>query len=208
MNKLVIIGGGTFNNISCHLALAAPAFGQTAINMARRATQMDTGYEVVLKLTKMADRCSEIITNDDLHDYVSTLLDDPLVKIIVMNAAVCDFEADNPSVSGETRLSSSKDYSLTLRGIRTKIMGLIRYRRPDIVVCGFKTTHGATADEQIRKAIDSMNTNSIPLVLANDLATRRNILVSDSGRNFFDNRDALLVRMLQHAVYKAAQKCG
>jgi phosphopantothenoylcysteine synthetase/decarboxylase len=206
MNKLVIIGGGTFNHISCHLALAAPAFGQTAINMALWAEQMDTGMEVVLKLTKMADRSSEIFTNDDLHNYVSTLLDDPLVKIIVMNAAVCDFKAENPS--NETRLSSSRDYTVTLEGIRTKIMGMIQYRRPDIVVCGFKTTHGASEAEQIRKAVDSMNANSLPLVLANDLETRRNILVCDSGRNFFDNRESLLRRMLGHALYKARQKCG
>lgn len=206
MNKLVIIGGGTFNHISCHLALAAPAFGQTAINMAHWAGHMDTGMEVVLKLTKMADRSSEIMTNDDLHNYVSTLLDDPLVKIIVMNAAVCDFKAENPS--NEARLSSSNDYRVTLEGIRTKIMGMIQYRRPDIVVCGFKTTHGATEAEQIRKAVDSLNANSLPLVLANDLETRRNILVDESGRNFFDNREALLRRMLSHALFKARQKCG
>jgi phosphopantothenoylcysteine synthetase/decarboxylase len=206
MNKLVIIGGGTFNHISCHLSLAAPAFGQTAINMALWAEQMDTGMEVVLKLTKMADRSSEVFTNDDLHNYVSTLLDDPLVKIIVMNAAVCDFKAENPS--NETRLSSSRDYTVTLEGIRTKIMGMIQYRRPDIIVCGFKTTHGASEAEQIRKAVDSMNANSLPLVLANDLETRKNILVCDSGRNFFDNRESLLRRMLGHALYKARQKCG
>lgn len=27
--KCIIIGGGTFNHVRCHLALAAPAFGET-----------------------------------------------------------------------------------------------------------------------------------------------------------------------------------
>lgn len=198
MNKCVIIGGGTFNHISCHLSLAAPAFGQTARDMARWFPQITKDMECVLTLTKMADHTSALVTNQDVMAYVASLLTDPLVKIIVLNAAICDFEIESPSE--ETRLSSKKDYPVVMKGITSKIIGGIKALRPDIVVCGFKTTHGATQEEQVEKAFQSQTSNSLDLVLANDLETRKNILVSKGGRVFLDDRTALLRRMLQHAV--------
>lgn len=198
MNKVVIIGGGTFNHISCHLSLAAPAFGQTARDMARWFPQITKDMECVLTLTKMADHTSALVTNQDVANYVAGLLADPLVKIIVLNAAICDFEIENPSE--ETRLSSKQNYPVVMKGITSKIIGGIKALRPDIIVCGFKTTHGATRREQEEKAFQSQTSNGLDLVLANDLETRKNILISKGGRVFLDNRQALLHRMLQHAV--------
>lgn len=198
MNKCVIIGGGTFNPIACHLSLAAPAFGRTARDMARRFSHLAPDMECVLKLTKMADHTSDLITNLDVADYVSGLLDDPLVKIIIMNAAICDFEIKNPST--ESRLSSQKDYHVVMKGVKGKILSMIKDRRPDIVVCGFKTTHGATNDQQLKKGVASMNANNINLVIANDVGTYKNVLISDSGRSYMDDRGALIDRMIRIAV--------
>lgn len=198
MNKAVIIGGGTFNHISCHLSLAAPAFGQTARDMARWFPQITKDMDCILTLTKMADHTSALVTNQDVQAYVASLLTDPLVKIIVLNAAICDFEIENPSE--ETRLSSKQDYPVVMKGITSKIIGGIKALRPDIVVCGFKTTHGATPAEQCALALRSKASSGIDLIVANDLETRSNILISESGRMFYDNRPALLRRMLQHAV--------
>lgn len=198
MNKAVIIGGGTFNHISCHLALAAPAFGQTARDMARWFPQITKDMECILTLTKMADHTSALVTNQDVMAYVASLLTDPLVKIIVLNAAICDFEIESPSE--ETRLSSKQDYPVVMKGITSKIIGGIKALRPDIVVCGFKTTHGATPAEQCALALRSKASSGIDLIVANYLGTRTNIFISESGRMFYDNRQALLRRMLQHAV--------
>lgn len=198
MNKCIIIGGGTFNHISCHLSLAAPAFGATARQLAQIMREYADEFDTTLMLTKMAYQHSSLVTNDDVADYVESILDDPLVKIIVMNAAICDFEIDSPSDEG--RLSSQKDYPVVLKGVKGKILATIKARRPDIIVCGFKTTHGATHDQQAKKGVASMNSNNLNLVLANDVATRENILISDSGRNYMDDRYALLVRMMRFAV--------
>lgn len=200
MNKCVIIGGGTFNHISCHLSLAAPAFGQTARDMVRWFPQITEDMECILTLTKMADHTSVLVTNQDVANYVAGLLADPLVKVIVLNAAICDFEIENPSE--ETRLSSKQDYPVVMKGITSKIIGGIKELRPDIVVCGFKTTHGATETEQFKKAVNSMNSNSLNLVLANDVATKENILISDSGNSYFDTRENLLKKLLSIAVSK------
>lgn len=200
MNKCVIIGGGTFNHISCHLSLAAPAFGTTAMQLGHFMKRNHPELECVVTLTRMADRKSKLVTNKDLLEYVSDILEDPLVKIIVLNAAICDFEIENPSE--ETRLSSKQDYPVIMKGITSKIIGGIKELRPDIVVCGFKTTHGATETEQFKKAMNSMNSNSLNLVLANDVATKENILISDSGNSYFDTRESLLKKMLSIAVSK------
>lgn len=200
MNKCVIIGGGTFNHISCHLSLAAPAFGTTALQLGHFMKRNHPEMECVVTLTKMADRKSKLVTNKDVLDYVSDLLEDPLVKIIILNAAICDFEIDNPS--DESRLSSQKDYPVYLKGVKGKILASIKKKRPDVVAVGFKTTHGATETEQFKKAVNSMNSNSLNLVLANDVATKENILISDNGDSYFDTRESLLKKLLSIAVSK------
>jgi hypothetical protein len=199
--KCVIFGGGTFSHVSCHLALAAPAFGETARKMSSMFVAMKTGMDCELVLTKMADPTSDLITSNDVSTYVDQLLTDMSVKIVVMNAAICDFEMDSPS--DEARLSSQKDYPATLKGVKTKIIAKIKSVRPDIIVCGFKTTHGATRQEQLDKATESMKSSGIDMVLANDLETRSNVLVS--GRCYYDDRDSLLRRMLMVAVSKCSQ---
>jgi len=176
MSRVVVFGGGTFNPVACHLALAVPAFGETAKRLVKLFEDNGT-LEPQLVLTKMADSYSTLIYNEDVDKYLcDIILPDEDVKAIVMNAAICDFEMDNPS--SEARLSSAKDYQATLKGVQGKIVAKIKQRRPDIVVCGFKTTHGATKVEQVAKAFASMAANNLDLVLANDLDSRNNILIT------------------------------
>lgn len=195
-DKVVVLGGGTFNHVSCHLALAAPAFGGTA----KRLHQMfqDNGtLESHLVLTKMADPNSTIITNADVERCVEEMLKDPDVKVVVMNAAICDFEMENP---GEARLSSAQDYTATLKGVHGKIVSTIRERRPDIIVAGFKTTHGATAVGQLAKASNSMHASDLDLVLANDVGTRNNILLTRELRVYQGSRDFLLEQLVSEII--------
>lgn len=199
-HKVVVLGGGTFNHISCHLSLAAPAFGTTA----RQLHKMFTGGGVLesqLVLTKMADSASDIITNGDVAVYVERMLEDFSVKVVIMNAAICDFEIDNP---GADRLSSSQDYPVTLKGIQGKILSTIRQERPDIVVAGFKTTYGATKIEQLAKAAASVHNNGLDFVLANDVATRTNILLTRALAVHQGEREALLDLLVKEstALYK------
>jgi phosphopantothenoylcysteine synthetase/decarboxylase len=198
-SKVVVFGGGTFNHVACHLALAAPAFGQTARKL--HAMYKDNGsYESHLVLTKMADFNSTLITNDDVARCVSEMLKDPQVKIVVMNAAICDFEMENP---GEARLSSVINYPVTLKGISTKIIASIKEQRPDIIVAGFKTTHGATQVEQTAKAFMSMHKSGLDIVLANDVETRSNILVNKELGVQTGSRDFLLEQLMEHTIIYA-----
>lgn len=194
MNKVVIIGGGTFNHVSCHLSLAAPAFGTTA----RQLAKMYQGHMVVdLVLTKMADHTSKLVTSEDVVDHVlNNILPDKDVKIIVMNAAMCDFTMKSPSQ--DSRLSSQKSYDVVLEGIRVKLLDSIKTIRPDIVVAGFKTTHGASYVEQVWKARYCLQENKIDIVLANDVQTRSNMLLNNRYEFVADGSREL---MLEQLVY-------
>lgn len=195
--RVVVLGGGTFNHVACHLALAVPAFGETAKRIHKMFEDNGT-LESELVLTKMADSTSDLVTNEHVAEFVDALLEDKMVKAIVMNAAICDFEMDNPS--DQTRLSSSQDYQVTLKGIQGKIISMIKQRRPDIIVAGFKTTHGASKVEQVAKAFTSMHNSGLDIVLANDLDSRTNILVTKDLGIQTGSREFLLEQLVGHTV--------
>lgn len=175
--KVVVVGGGTFNHVSCHLALAAPAFGTTARQLAK--IYQGHGVDVELVLTKMADHTSKIVTNEDLLEKLVQIADDPDVKVVVMNAAVCDFEMDGPMQ--EERLSSECDYPAMLKGVKGKLVKLFKEMRPDVIVVGFKTTSGAEWTTQLAKAAMSLENNDIDIVMANDVRTKTNMVLTCSG---------------------------
>ncbi|WYN05046.1 hypothetical protein ISREJYDI_CDS0079 [Pseudomonas phage UNO-G1W1] len=198
MGKVVVFGGGTFNPVACHLALAVPAFGETAKRLVRLFKDNGT-LDTQLVLTKMADTDSKLIYNDDVENFLcDSILPDEDVKAIVMNAAICDFTMENPST--ETRLSSAKDYQTTLKGVTSKIVAKIKQRRPDIIVCGFKTTHGASKVEQTSKAFASMAANNLDLVLANDLKSRNNILITKDLTIQEGRREWLMQQIVDNIV--------
>lgn len=197
MGKVIVIGGGTFNHVSCHLALAAPAFGGTAKKLHQMFEDNGT-LESQLVLTKMADSNSALITNEDVERFVfEVLLPNEEVKAIIMNAAICDFSMDNP---GAARLSSSEDYEVTLKGIQGKILTMIKQERPDMIVAGFKTTHGATKVEQVGKAFMSMHNSGLDMVLANDVGTRNNILVTKDLTVQEGRREFLLEQVVSSTI--------
>lgn len=179
----VIYGGGTITHIRPHLALSAPAYGATAKLL---ATNLDQAFDVDLRLTRMAG--GDIETNDDLREDIEKVVADPKVRVVVMTAAVCDFSAEqlrpidckwaaNGVGKDKPRLSSTHRYSLNLTPA-DKLLGMIRKERKDIFLVACKTTTGATPQEQFEAAMHLLKKNSCNLVLANDLVTRVNMIVT------------------------------
>lgn len=187
MKRIVILGGGTFAPIRNHMSLCAPAFGTTARRLAQlfEAELAKTGqrdqYTVECVLTRMADPASRLETNADVAAYVDGLVADPTVRCIVFNVALADYAGqvgDVPSSKHATRLLTSEGpVQLTLTPAE-KVIGRIRRERKDIFVVGFKTTTGATPDEQYARALGLLKNNSLNLVLANDTVTRHNLIAA------------------------------
>lgn len=185
-----VIGGGTVSHVRNHLALCAPAYGTTAKEIVAACGRH--GRKAALHLTRMADPSSAIETNADVGRLVDQLVADPKARILFMNAALCDFDGaigDVPSGRHAQRL-------LTREGTKTmditpadKVISRIRKQRKDIFAVGFKTTTGATPDEQYRIALNLLKANSLNLVLANDPVTRLNMVVTPEEARYFETTD-------------------
>lgn len=226
MNKqIVIFGGGTFNYVKNHLAIAAPAFGETARKLAEFAKDIMPNLDVNLKLTKMADHTSKIVTNDDVEKEVQKCIESNLTKIIIMNAALCDFNGiiSEPSkkLSGVTLYSATKEHGKHAERLQSslidgepyrmdlfpteKVISKIRKVRKDIFLVGFKTTTGKTEDEQYIAGLNLLKKNSCNLVLANDVVTRTNMVITPEEARYHvtTNRDEALKGLLEMAFYRS-----
>lgn len=198
MKKIYILGGGTFNHVRNHLALAAPAFGETARQLKPLFEQellekgLEKDYQVELILTKMADHTSNIVTNKDVEIYLENLIASEDTKAIIFNVALTDFEGtiDNqPSGKYATRLKTSEGDVTMQMTPSNKLIGKIRKERKDIFVVGFKTTTEFTSNQQYLRGLELLKKNSVNLVLANDTVTRSNMIIAPEETRYCETTD-------------------
>lgn len=205
--KVIVLGGGTFSHVRAHMALSAPAFGETARFLAKEATKMYDHLDVELVLTKMADPTSKLVTNDDVSAYVDTLIQDNTVKMVIFNVALCDFNGQ----IGDVESGKHAERLETLAGDTTihltpsdKIISKIRAVRKDIFLIGFKTTAGATEQTQFSKGLNLMKKSSANLVFANDIVTKSNFIITPEegvyGRGWY--RTDALIELLDIAYHR------
>jgi len=207
MNKqILILGGGTFSNIRTHLALAAPAFGATAKELEILCRERFTNMDVNLRLTRMADSSSSLVTNNDINNLVDNIVTDNTVKIVFFNVAMCDYDGKIGNLeSGKyaIRLSTTDNPNLAMELTATsKIISRIRQTRKDIFLIGFKTTSGAAAHEQFAAALNLLKTSSCNLVLANDTGNYRNFIVTPEEGVYHGNRPDLLKQLVEMTYYR------
>src|SRR5579859_618600 len=159
---IYIIGGGTVSHVRNHIALCAPAYGETAFSLydlVRLHNQPAT-----LRLTRMAERASTIETNDDVAKWLDSVIADPAAKILFFNVAMVDFDGEVgrvPSGKHATRLKTKDGIQVMVLEPSEKLIGRARKTRKDLFVVGFKTTTGATPDEQYLAALDLLKSSSI-----------------------------------------------
>ena len=203
--KTLIIGGGTVNYIRNHFAISAPAYGKTA-----RYIKDNIGNKIgepYLLLTKMANSISNIETNDDLKNIVDEIILDKSVKCIVFNAAVADFEGVLDGVeSGKyaQRLKTKNgNISVDLKSSH-KIISKIRVERPDIFLVGFKTTTYEDESNQFLIALNMMKKTKCNLVLANDLGTKINMIITpeESSYSVTSDRDKVLNELIEFVNHR------
>lgn len=175
MSNIIIYSGGTFSPVRNHLSLSAIAFGTTGKYLKQQLAHAD------LRLTRMASDTSNLVTNEDVKRDLDKYLNDPYTKIIIMNAALCDFEGTIGNItSGDhaQRLESCEGDILMTLSSKEKLIPYIKDKRPDIVIVGFKTTTNAGIPTMVEKS-ERMN---VDVVLANDTVTRTNLIYARKGR--------------------------
>lgn len=184
--KILILGGGTVFHVRPHLALCAPAYGKTARQLAELTRELIPEMDTELFLSRMAGEERGFETNEDVAQLLSVATNlTEYYQIIFMSAALCDFEADirceytdlHGTGKDLARLSSKLPYTLDLTPAE-KIIKNIRKDRKDIFLVGFKTTAGATEQEQYLAGLNLLKTSSCNLVLANDVHTRLNMVIT------------------------------
>ena len=229
--NIVIFGGGTVFHVRNHLALCAPAYGHTAKRLAELCAEILPKFSVELKLTKMAGG-PLLETNEDIATVCRALVRDDTTKVVIMSAALCDYEGDviegnswyRPGAwakngapdfkyqasekvgkYSERLKTSDGDQALWLTPA-DKIIGNIRKERKDIFLVGFKTTCGATEDEQYIAGLNLCKKASCNLVFCNDTKTRLNLIATPEEARYHvtkDRDEALkgLLRMVYHRTH-------
>lgn len=195
--KVHIIGGGTVFHLRSHLALCSPAYGTTAKNIAEmfglgRGRSITPNLDAELHLTKMAGG-NKLETNKDIADLIDGLVADPATKIIFLTAAMCDYESQigdqEPNKYGE-RLHSRTDKEVHIDLVPAqKIIKNIRANRKDIFAVAFKTTCGATPEQQYICGLNLLKEASVNLVLANDVVTRLNMVITAEEARYHETID-------------------
>ena len=210
--KVHIIGGGTVSHISSHLALCAPAYGGTARYLMHLfkdyANNGKTSLEPILHLTRMAGlshpSCfqwspKQPETNNDVAGLIANLNRDLSTKIVIMNAAMCDYdyypEAD-AKIKSETAFKYARRYStrenpeMTLNvKVATKVVGNIREKRKDIFAVAFKATCGATPQDMFLAGLNLLKESSVNLVLANDVCSHMNMIITPEEAAYHETKD-------------------
>ena len=174
-----VVGGGTIVHVRNHLALAAPAYGSTAREIAGICTRQ--GQPTRLTLTRMADTSSPYETNDDMARLADEICANPHTRIVFWNPAICDFNGQIGDVAAARKAQRLKtaegEQSIRLTPA-DKIVASIRRTRKDIYLVAFKTTTGASEDEMYLAGLKLMKGAHINLVLVNDVVTRKNMVVT------------------------------
>jgi len=205
--EIHIIGGGTFFHVRPHLALAAPAFGATAEKLIKLCEdRFQEKMLVYCHRTKMADYGSDIETNEDVSKLLDELIEDLNVRVIFLSAALCDYEGTildkstphwvqpmdqvrTPSGKQAERLRTQDGEQTMLLTPARKIISKIRKKRKDIFLIGFKTTAGASIEEQFARGLNLLKSSSCNLVLANDIHTRMNMIITPEESNYHQTTD-------------------
>lgn len=217
--KIEIIGGGTVAHITSHLALSAPAYGQTAVKLYNICENKAEQFDVHVEFTRMAGG-TLIETNDDVKAWVRNIVEDLNVKIVFFNCAVVDYNpSDLNRYTGthyeliahdfgkyHPRLESRLDQEVTLDlSLGDKIIYKIRQERKDIFLVGFKTTTDATDKTMFEKGLTLCKEASCNLVLVNDVVRRMNMIVTPEEAVYHktSNRQEALENLVEMAVLRS-----
>jgi len=216
--KVVIIGGGTVSHIRAHLGLAAVAYGTTARRLRDLCEAYSDKLDVELILTKMANSGrGKVETVEDVDGLVENWRADAATKIVFFNAALLDYEGvildrETPFFGGKSeggkysgRLHSREGNQLMQLEPTDKLIKKIRDGRKDIFVVGFKTTCGATENEQYIAGLNLLKESSCNLVLANDVKTRLNMIISPEEARYHvtTNRMECLKNLVEMAYLRS-----
>lgn len=205
-----VIAGGTHFHVRPHLALAAPARGATGRILVHEL--QTRGVPAALHLTSMAGGPKDLDTNDDVARLVAAVTAEPSTRLLFMPVALCDYTgailedgAPTPSGKQAPRLRTAEGRQAMALSPAPKIISSVRRDRKDVFLVGFKTTTGATPAAQLAAGLRLLKQSSCNLVLANDLHTRLNMVVTpeQAAYHVTEDRRAALSALVDMALLRS-----
>lgn len=186
---IYILGGGTVYYVRPHLALSAPAYGQTARDIWHliNTNWHDRAQNMCLGLTTMAIRESYAAsyigkTNSDVRFWLQANLENP--SVVFLNVAFCDYEGtvedDDARAHGSNgfRLKTSEGPKTMKLVPSEKIVDELRKVHKDIFLVAWKTTSNASKEEMFEAGAKLLKRASCNLVMVNDISSRNNMIVT------------------------------
>lgn len=168
---------------------------------------------VRLRLTKMANKGVGPETNEDVSNLVKEIIAEKETKVIFMPVALCDYEGSivgsrqesTPSGKDKPRLKTSDGPAVMYLTPADKVIGQVRKERKDIFLVGFKTTAGATPEEQYVAALTLLKKNSCNLVFANDIHTKLCMIVTPEQARYHEstNKSEVLKQLVDMAYLRS-----
>jgi hypothetical protein len=215
-NKVIhILGGGTVSYLRPHFAFCAPAYGNTARQLADICRRQDK-LDVRLHLTRMAGGGAGMLeSNNDVARLIEEITADPATRIVILSCALCDFDGEVVVPGGEHGKHGAR---LNTRAIGNmgmiprinfwpaeKVVGNIRKNRKDIFAVAFKQATGATEDQQYLAGLGLLKEAGVNLVLANDTESRLNLIVTPEEARYHVtySRDAALHSLVDMALKRS-----
>jgi len=182
-NKIHIIGGGTVNPIAGHLSLCSYAEGGTARRIEKIFKEHHHQMETVLHLSRMAGG-DTFHTTEDLRKLVEEIKKDPQTRIIIMNAAVCDFM--HPYGTDRGQRPAKETISLVFKPTDSIIKGIRDRNHKEIFLVGFKNTVGKTPQDMFIDGLNLCKSSSCNLVFVNDSINKRNMIITPEEATYAD----------------------
>src|SRR6185295_13726701 len=117
----------------------------------------------------------------------------PETKVVFLSMALCDWRAEILADPRRGKLAprlKTDDGSTTLElTAAEKLVPRVRKTRKDIFLVAFKTTAGATPDEQFFAGLRLLKNASANLVFCNDVHARRNMIITPEQARYHEGTD-------------------
>jgi phosphopantothenoylcysteine decarboxylase/phosphopantothenate--cysteine ligase len=201
--RILVTSGSTAERIDPIRILTNRASGRTGTEIAVEA--YSRGAEVTIVHRSLQDLPFRQIYAESAKEMLEAVMQE-LPKgydVLISAAAIADYTLD----SAKEKIKSGQEITLKLKPTQ-KLLGVVRSAYPDLKLVGFKAETGVAEEVLEKRAIESLQSYGLELVVANDVGAggiggeENRVLIIDSlGRKVrAEGQKRLIARRIIDAV--------
>jgi phosphopantothenoylcysteine decarboxylase/phosphopantothenate--cysteine ligase len=201
--RILVTSGSTAERIDPIRILTNRASGRTGTEIALEAYRR--GAEVAIVHLSMQDLPFIEIPAESAREMLDAVMQE-LPKgydVLISAAAIADYTLD----PAKEKIKSGQELTLVLKPTQ-KLLGVVRSAYPDLKLVGFKAETGVAEEALEKRAMDSMQSYGLDLVVANDVGAggigredNRVLIIDSRGRKVAaEGRKSLIARKIVDAI--------